>query len=114
MPISSDLLGRIGLLCSTDGRWPGPYLTPRECEIVRLVAKDHSNKEIGRVLAISPHTVASHLRNVFLKFGVRSKAAMVATVLELLAHRGKSGLMIGLSVRGERAAGLRPMQRKRP
>ncbi len=88
---STRLVRHIGLLCSTtDGRWPEPHLTPRECEIVRLVARDRSNKEIAKVLAISQHTVASHLRNVFHKFGVRSKAAMVASVLELLAERSKS------------------------
>ncbi len=66
-------------------------LSPRECEIIRLVAKDLSNKEIAAVLEISPWTVATHLRHVFAKLGVRSKAAMVACVSELLMERRGNG-----------------------
>ena len=58
-------------------------LTPREREIVRLVALGHSNKVIANVLSISSWTVCTHLRRVFAKLGVGSRAAMVAHVAEI-------------------------------
>lgn len=57
-------------------------LSPREREIARMVAKGYPNKTIASVLDISSWTVASHLRRVFSKLGVSSRAAMVARLLE--------------------------------
>ena len=53
------------------------HLSPREQEIVRLVAAGHPNKVIAAVLDISYWTVGTHLRRVFAKMGVTSRAAMV-------------------------------------
>src|SRR5262249_25548615 len=53
-------------------------LTPREEEIVRLVAEGHPNKIIAAELDISAWTVGTHLRRIFAKLGVASRAAMVA------------------------------------
>lgn len=63
-------------------------LSPREQEIVRMVAKGHPNKVIADVLNISSWTVCTHLRRIFAKLGVGSRAAMVAQLLELgvLSH----------------------------
>jgi DNA-binding CsgD family transcriptional regulator len=67
-------------------------LSPREQEIVRMVAKGHPNKVIADVLNISSWTVCTHLRRIFAKLGVGSRAAMVAQLLELgvlsSEHRG--------------------------
>jgi DNA-binding CsgD family transcriptional regulator len=57
------------------------HLSPREQEIVRLVAMGHSNKIIGDVLNISSWTVCTHLRRIFAKIGVGSRAAMVARLI---------------------------------
>ena len=57
-------------------------LSPREREIARMVAKGHPNKVIAAVLDISPWTVGTHLRRIFAKLGVGSRAAMVARILE--------------------------------
>ena len=57
-------------------------LSPREREIVRMVAKGHPNKVIAAVLNISLWTVCTHLRRIFAKLGVGSRAAMVARLLE--------------------------------
>ncbi len=57
-------------------------LSPREKEIVHLVSKGLPNKTIAAVLDISPWTVATHLRRVFTKLAVSSRAEMVACVLE--------------------------------
>jgi DNA-binding CsgD family transcriptional regulator len=57
-------------------------LSPREQEIVRMVAKGYPNKTIAGVLNISTWTVCTHLRRTFAKLGVTSRAAMVARLME--------------------------------
>jgi DNA-binding CsgD family transcriptional regulator len=57
-------------------------LSPRELEIARMVARGYPNKTIASILYISSWTVASHLRRVFSKLGVSTRAAMVARLLE--------------------------------
>jgi DNA-binding CsgD family transcriptional regulator len=59
--------------------WPGG-LTPREREVIRLVARGETNREVARSLWISPHTVRSHLEHIFEKLGVTTRAAAVARV----------------------------------
>jgi two-component system nitrate/nitrite response regulator NarL len=74
-------------------------LSPREQEIVRMVAKGHPNKVIADVLNISSWTVCTHLRRIFAKLGVGSRAAMVAQLLELgilgSEHRGPASVRPG-------------------
>ena len=53
-------------------------LSPREQEIARLVAEGYPNKVIAVELDISAWTVGTHLRRIFAKLGVGSRAAMVA------------------------------------
>ncbi|MFY7805760.1 MAG: response regulator transcription factor [Limnoraphis robusta] len=57
-------------------------LSPREQSIARLVAQGLPNKCIGKELGISPWTVATHLRRVFKKLDVNSRAAMTARLIE--------------------------------
>jgi len=59
--------------------WPGD-LTPRQREVLRLVAKGQTNREVAHTLWISPNTVRSHLENVFEKLGVTNRVAAVARV----------------------------------
>jgi DNA-binding CsgD family transcriptional regulator len=59
-----------------------PSLSPRELEIARMVAKGYPNKTIASVLDISSWTVSSHLRRIYTKLGVTSRAAMVARLLD--------------------------------
>jgi len=54
------------------------HLSPRELEIARLIASGMSNKNIGAVLDISTWTVAAHIRRIFAKLGVATRAAMVS------------------------------------
>lgn len=69
-----------GLLPS--GRAPDPAagLSHRELQVLRLVTKGMANKQVGRALGISEHTVKVHLGNVFRQIGVgdRTSAAMWA------------------------------------
>ena len=58
-------------------------LSPREHEIVRMVASGHPNKVIADVLNISSWTVCTHMRRIFAKLGVGSRAAMVARLHSL-------------------------------
>ena len=53
-------------------------LTPREREIMNLLAEGHSNAEIAARLWIAPATVRKHLENIYAKFGVRTRTAAVA------------------------------------
>jgi ATP/maltotriose-dependent transcriptional regulator MalT len=57
-------------------------LTPRELEVLRLVATGKSNREIAASLAISEHTVARHVQNIFTKLGVPSRTAAGAFAFE--------------------------------
>src|SRR5919201_5823298 len=57
-------------------------LTPRELEVVRLVAAGKSNRDIAAVLVISEHTVARHVQNIFAKVGVSSRAGATAFAFE--------------------------------
>ncbi len=59
---------------------PAPFrtLTPRELEVLTLVASGGSNKAIARTLGISDRTVARHLANLFAKLEVGSRTAAAA------------------------------------
>ncbi|MGC7097989.1 response regulator [Amycolatopsis lurida] len=61
----------------------GPQLSPREVEVLRLVAKGHTNAEIGRDLHISEATVKTHLLRVFGKLDVSDRTAAVTTAMSL-------------------------------
>ena len=57
-----------------------PILTPRELEILEMVSKGLTNKEIGRAIQISHFTVRNHVRHIIAKLevGDRTEAATVA------------------------------------
>jgi len=60
---------------------PPRRLSPREREIAVLVAQGHPSKTIAAILGISVWTVMTHVRRIYARFGVQSRAAMVATLL---------------------------------
>jgi ATP/maltotriose-dependent transcriptional regulator MalT len=57
-------------------------LSRRDLEVLRLVASGKSNRDIASTLAISEHTVARHLQNIYAKLGVSSRAAATAFAFE--------------------------------
>ena len=57
-------------------------LSAREIEVLELVAKGASNKEIGKSLSISVATVKTHLIHIYGKLGVDDRTAAVTTALE--------------------------------
>jgi DNA-binding CsgD family transcriptional regulator/tetratricopeptide (TPR) repeat protein len=80
-----DLAGRSGV------RLPGVTvhdatdlgLTPREGEVLCLVARGHTNREVGALLHISEKTVSVHLSNVFAKLDVENRKDATALAQEL-------------------------------
>lgn len=66
----------------TRERAPRSSLTPRELEVLQLVAAGASNREIGRQLMLSEATVKSHLVHIYDKLGVRSRTSAVASARE--------------------------------
>jgi len=62
---------------------PGPDgLTPREVEILRLIARGLTNPEIAAQLFLSNHTIKTHISRIFAKTGSRDRAAAIG-----YAHR---------------------------
>ncbi len=57
-------------------------LTPRELEVIRLVATGRTNRAIAEDLFISERTVARHVSNIFTKLGISSRAAATAFAYE--------------------------------
>jgi DNA-binding NarL/FixJ family response regulator len=57
-------------------------LTARETEVLGLVAKGKTNRQIADELVISEKTVASHLSHIFTKLGLSSRAAATAFAYE--------------------------------
>jgi DNA-binding NarL/FixJ family response regulator len=55
---------------------PDDPLTPRELEVVKLIAEGHTTKEIAGVLTISENTVERHRANILDKLGLRDRVAL--------------------------------------
>ncbi|MBF6131396.1 response regulator transcription factor [Nocardia otitidiscaviarum] len=72
--VASKLMTRV--------RKPDTTLSPREIEVLRLVADGLSNRDIGRQLFLSETTVKSHLVHIYAKLGVRSRTSAVARARE--------------------------------
>jgi DNA-binding CsgD family transcriptional regulator len=56
-------------------------LTPRECEVVKLVLRGFSTKSISQLLGISPGTVKVHRENIYSKLGISSQAELFNTFI---------------------------------
>jgi len=91
-------LGRCALTLSPNARHVilsletqsrGAVLAPRERTAAMLFAAGHSYKEIAKILALSPATVRTYLRNCYLQLGVKSKVEL-GSVLSAQATRRES------------------------
>ena len=56
---------------------PSEPLSPREQEVLKLIAEAHTNREIGEVLHLSEKTVESHRGNLLRKLGMRDRVQLV-------------------------------------
>lgn len=63
------------------GHAAAPALTPREREVLRLVARGGTNRSIAAALVVSEHTVNRHVTNILAKLGTSSRSAAVAEAL---------------------------------
>jgi DNA-binding NarL/FixJ family response regulator len=57
-------------------------LSPRELEVLRLVAAGNTNRGIATELVLSEKTVARHVANIFTKLGISSRSAATAYAYE--------------------------------
>jgi HD-GYP domain-containing protein (c-di-GMP phosphodiesterase class II) len=57
-------------------------LTPREIEVLRLIAGGHTAKEAARLLEIAPKTADNHIQNLYSKIGVTTRAGAALYALE--------------------------------
>lgn len=57
-------------------------LTPREVEVLKLLATGLSNSRIAEVLVLSPHTVGVHIQSIYRKLGINSCSAATRFALE--------------------------------
>jgi DNA-binding CsgD family transcriptional regulator len=60
-----------------------PSLTPRELEILELVANGFSAKEVANALGIAPRTVERHTENVRMKMRARNRPHMVTLAISM-------------------------------
>ena len=58
-------------------------LSPRECGILELIGQGYSNKRVARALGITAETVKSHVKRVFIKLDVNTRAHAVARAQSL-------------------------------
>lgn len=73
MKIVQMLAGRSGATTP-----PGAELTPREEEVLRLVAQGHTNREVAQALDVSETTVKSHMTNILARLHLHNRAQVVA------------------------------------
>ena len=80
--VTEPLKSSVGNGHATGSRAADTELTPRELEVLELLAEGLTQAQIARQLVISPRTVGTHIQNLLGKLGVHSRAQAVA-----LAHR---------------------------
>ncbi|MET7426963.1 response regulator transcription factor [Dactylosporangium sp. NPDC005555] len=97
--VTRRLIGEFARLRPAPPRIPAPLgaLTPRETEVLRLLAEGLSNPEIADRLVVSDETVKTHVSRLLGKLGLRDRAQAVVVAYE-------SGLVVPRTSRGE--AGL--------
>ncbi|MEA2787475.1 MAG: hypothetical protein QOF71_3579 [Candidatus Eremiobacteraeota bacterium] len=65
-------------------------LTATEQRVARLIFQGHTNRSAANVLALSSHTVATHLRAIFGKFGVNSRVQLMHALMDRLSAEERS------------------------
>lgn len=70
-------VARTGHYRGTDPGARAAPVTPREYDVLRLVATGHTNTEIGQTLQLSPNTVKTYLHNVMHKLDARNRAQVI-------------------------------------
>jgi DNA-binding NarL/FixJ family response regulator len=81
--VGSRSSGVVGANSRSSAGSPMSRLTPREQEVLRLIAQGRANKEIGALLGISVGTAKTHVRHIFRKLRVSDRTGAVMTALEI-------------------------------
>jgi DNA-binding CsgD family transcriptional regulator len=63
-----------------------PDLSPREYELLQLLASGQSNRQAAEALSLSPHTVGDHVKSIYRKLGVSNRG-------EAMVRAFRSGLL---------------------
>jgi DNA-binding NarL/FixJ family response regulator len=82
-PAAVTALIRDHLERTRDGEQPREILTPRELEVLKLIAEAHSSKEIAQILVISVKTVERHRANILEKLGMRDRVELTRYAIRL-------------------------------
>ncbi len=80
--ISKDIPDDLISICRSDGRLANDRLTPRERQVLKLIAEGKTSKEIAALLFISIHTVNNHRKNIKKKINVLKSADMVKYAIQ--------------------------------
>ena len=71
-----------GIAARLADRLVRPTLTPRELDVLRLMSRGRTNKEMASAMFISEETVKTHLKSLFQKLGVHDRTEAVAVALQ--------------------------------
>jgi DNA-binding NarL/FixJ family response regulator len=90
-PLSSSIATYVLRYLRDQQRYPeeagdDPVLSPRELQLLQLLARGHSNKQAASALSLSPHTVGDHVKSIYRKLGVSSRG-------EAMTRAFRSGLL---------------------
>ena len=80
-------------------------MTKSELAVTELVANGLTNREIAERLFVSPHTVNTHLRQVFAKLEVKSRVDLTRLATERMSEHGSEVLAPGVSAPAARTRG---------
>lgn len=88
LPFPGSLLARwdAGYAGDRSAQSNSRVLTPRERDVLAMISQGFSNKRIARTLEISPETVKTHVKRIFLKLAVNSRT-------EAVCRAGSLGLL---------------------
>jgi DNA-binding NarL/FixJ family response regulator len=69
--------GLVGSFMHTPGRKPAHELTPRQREVLQLIAEGHSMKQVAALLNVTPRTVAFHKYRMMEQLNIKSSAELI-------------------------------------
>jgi two-component system, NarL family, response regulator DegU len=81
--LTRRVIQRLGVALKKPRRPPGEPLTEREAEIIRMVVEGKGNKAIAGRLGLSEGTIKSHLRNIYRKLRVQTRAEAAAHAVQM-------------------------------
>jgi DNA-binding NarL/FixJ family response regulator len=80
--IQDSVMASLGLTAQTPLAQDAGALSPRELDVLRLLARGLTNRAIAHELGIGPRTADQHVHSIFIKTGVTSRTAAVRYALE--------------------------------